>query len=45
MNRIIILLLVALSIFSTLIYINMNYMSSDEEPQEVQKKEEPKVSI
>ncbi|MEZ9417318.1 pilus assembly protein CpaB, partial [Vibrio sp. 10N.286.49.E1] len=45
MNRIIILLLVAFSIFSTLIYINMNYMSSDEAPQEVQQKEEPKVSI
>ncbi|CAH7445422.1 Flp pilus assembly protein RcpC/CpaB [Vibrio chagasii] len=45
MNRIIILLLIAFSIFSTLIYINSNYISSDEEPQQVQKKEEPKVSI
>ncbi|WP_122081098.1 pilus assembly protein CpaB [Vibrio coralliirubri] len=45
MNRIIILLLVALSIFSTLIYINSNYISDNEEPQEVQQKEEPKVSI
>ena len=45
MNRIIILLFVALSIFSTLVYININYISTDEEPLEVHEKEEPKVSI
>ncbi|CAV25990.1 pilus assembly protein CpaB [Vibrio atlanticus] len=45
MNRVIILFLVALSIFSTLIYINTNYISTDEEPLGVQEQEEPKVSI
>ncbi|KAB0465446.1 CpaB family protein [Vibrio kanaloae] len=45
MNRIIILLLIAVSIFSTLIYINVNYILVDEEPQEVQQKEEPKASV
>ncbi|SON52715.1 pilus assembly protein CpaB [Vibrio tapetis] len=45
MNRVVILLLVAFSIFSTLIYINMNYISHEDESSEYVVDQEPTFAV
>ncbi len=45
MNRVVILFLVALSIFSTLIYINVNYISHEEESSEYVVEQEPTFAV